>query len=218
MARLYGDISSALEIRNYFYRRCSRILPAYYVVILFVVVIAIALLLPHEISMVMKQSLWSAFLLPSFGFWQDSAYFDYTLFRPLLNLWSLGVELQLQFYLLFPLLLVVERCSSRLLFLLVFISFLEYGLLSFVDPTSAFFLLPGRIWEFMAGYYASRYALGISARRERSGGVLLLGLLIILLVAPACDIQNTFMMSCIVVLLNLSGAFSCYRVLELYAL
>lgn len=200
MASLYGDIVTRPQIVNYLLRRCARILPAYYVLILVSTLVGVVLLLPHEIAMLMKQSLWSAFLLPNIGFWQDAAYFDYTLFRPLLNLWSLGVELQ--FYLLFPLLLFVERHSYRRLLLIVVLSFLAYGVLSSVDPRNAFFLLPGRIWEFMAGFYACKFALGESQRNRNAGSLCLLGLFIGILALPLVNFDNNFILSCIVVLLS----------------
>lgn len=197
MAMLYGNIATTSEILDYFYRRCVRILPAYYVVILLASVAGIFMLLPHEIDMLMKQSLWSVVLAPNIGFFRDAAYFDYTLFRPLLNLWSLGVELQ--FYLLFPLLLIVERISRRLLLLIVCLSFLEYGLFSAIDPRNAFFLLPGRIWEFMLGFYASRYLPAAIAKLRGGGGILLLGLIVFIVTLSAIGYENNFLFTCVVI-------------------
>lgn len=197
MASLYGDMAGRAEIGNYFLRRSARILPAYYVVIVISVLVGIVTLLPHEISMLTTQSLWSAFLLPNFGFWQDAAYFDHTLFRPLLNLWSLGVELQ--FYLLFPLLLVVQRQSQRLLLLIVCLSFLEYAVFNSIDPRNAFFLLPGRIWEFMVGFYASKFALSASSANPKAGLALLLALLVSLIAFSFIEFENGFLFSCVVV-------------------
>jgi peptidoglycan/LPS O-acetylase OafA/YrhL len=57
MATIYGDIATGADI-----------LPAYYAVILITVVVSFFLLLPHEIQMVMKQSIWAAFFLPNFAY------------------------------------------------------------------------------------------------------------------------------------------------------
>ncbi|MFN3164829.1 MAG: acyltransferase family protein, partial [Pseudohongiellaceae bacterium] len=154
MASLYGDMTSRQQAADYFRRRMARILPAYYAVILITALFSFFLLLPHEIQMVMEQSIWAAFFLPNVGYWLDTSYFDHTNLRPLLNLWSLGIEVQ--FYLLFPLLLFIERRSRWLLGLLAVGSCLEYAILTRVDPLSAFFLLPGRLWEFLAGLGAAR--------------------------------------------------------------
>ncbi|GJM13259.1 MAG: acyltransferase [Pseudohongiella sp.] len=199
MASLYGDIATRPEIANYLLRRCARILPAYYLVIGVSSLVGILLLLPHELEMLMKQSLWSAFLLPNFGFWQDAAYFDYTLFRPLLNLWSLGVELQ--FYLLFPLLLFVARYSPRLLLTIAVLSYLEYGLFNSIDPRNAFFLLPGRIWEFMVGYFACKYAIDETERNTVVGNLCLLALLLGVPALSVIGFDNNFISTSILLLL-----------------
>jgi peptidoglycan/LPS O-acetylase OafA/YrhL len=68
MATIYGDIATGADIRHFYVRRMSRILPAYYAVILITVVVSFFLLLPHEIQMVMKQSIWAAFFLPNFAY------------------------------------------------------------------------------------------------------------------------------------------------------
>lgn len=211
MAMLYGTISTKQEIGNYFTRRLSRILPAYYVVIAATILASLFLLLPHEISMVFGQGIWSAFAMPNIGFWTDTAYFDYTNFRPLLNLWSLGVEVQ--FYLLFPLLLFIERRSPKLLVLFVCVSFVEFGVLNYLDPKTAFFLLPGRLWEFMVGFYLVRLSgrLDILFSADRNSGRKILGsicillLLSILIAAPSFSVDYTFLASCMVIFLTASG-------------
>jgi peptidoglycan/LPS O-acetylase OafA/YrhL len=200
MATLYGDISKPAEIKNYFLRRCSRILPAYYTVIALTIITSCFLLLPHEIDMVMKQSIWSAFLLPNFGFWTDAAYFDHTLFRPLLNLWSLGVEVQ--FYLLFPLLLAIWRRSTVFLMILSITSLLEYGVLTFIDPTTAFFLIPGRIWEFMLGFYAAKYRNVNPVTCNKIGLSAIVLLLVLIMGLANLSLSNTYIVSTLVVLLT----------------
>ena len=204
MARLYGDMASGAQLRDYFRRRLARILPAYYATIVLTAVVSFFLLLPHEVQMVMKQSIWAAFFLPNIGYWLDTSYFDHTNLRPLLNLWSLGIELQ--FYLLFPFLLFIARRSRLLLVMLAVGSGLEYALLTNIDPGTAFYLLPGRLWEFLAGYFAAQYMLRLDDReipnREIYGAVAVLMILLLLLAMPSVSREFTFVTSVAVVLLT----------------
>ena len=213
MATLYGDISSGQEIQHYFRRRLARILPAYYAVILVTLACSFFFLLPHEIQMVLEQGAWAAFLLPNFGYWLDTPYFDHTNLRPLLNLWSLGIEVQ--FYLLFPFLLLIQRRSKLLFHILAVGSCLEYALLNSVDPQSAFFLLPGRLWEFMAGYYVAKFGptivTGVSRASSFSrvpikthyiGAIAIVLVLLILFLFPSFSRDYMFIASFAVVLLS----------------
>ncbi len=199
MAHLYGEIRDREQISRFFVKRFARILPAYYALILLVVVASVFSLLPHEIELVMTSSVWSALLLPNFGFWQDAPYFVYMLFRPLLNLWSLGVELQ--FYLLFPLLLLVRRQSSLLFNLVCLVSLLIYGVTSYVDPKTAFFMLPGRLWEFFAGIYVAQLFSSKGAK-PLLGAAAILTLIALILLAPLLELRNAFPVGVLVVLLS----------------
>ena len=200
MALLYGDLQDMQAVKQFFRKRFARILPAYFVVIGATILAAILLLLPHEIVLVMEHNIWAVFFMPNVGFWRDAAYFDYMLFRPLLNLWSLGVELQ--FYLLFPGLVLVWRRSNLLLLLIAAISFLGYGMSSFIDPKTAFFMLPGRLWEFLAGFYAAKYMTTSYSKSETVGLLAIVSLVSLLLLLPLFDFQNTFVVSVFVVMLS----------------
>ncbi|AYO56916.1 hypothetical protein CO230_01485 [Chryseobacterium sp. 6424] len=83
------------------------------------------------------------------GYFQESAHNNY-----LLHTWSLSVEWQ--FYLIYPLILLLVQKSgkqARLLFLLSasLVSFLIMLYIGRYDKSPAFFLLPARAWEMMAG-------------------------------------------------------------------
>lgn len=204
MATLYGDIASTEAIGKFFRRRMARILPAYYALVIFTAIFSFFFLLPHEVQMVMRQSIWAAFFLPNIGYWLDTSYFDHTNLRPLLNLWSLGIEVQ--FYLLFPFLLFIERRSALLLKVLAVGSCLEYALLTNIDPESAFFLIPGRLWEFLVGVFAARLVTSIDTQaltgHRYFGAVSVLLLLAIVLLAPSVSRDYTFPATLAVVVLT----------------
>jgi hypothetical protein len=75
----------------------------------------------------------------------------------MLNFWSLGVELQ--FYLVFPLIVLLHRRKPSLALLVAIGSLVLFLLLSEVSPKTAFFQAPARIWEFMAGFYVTKLRL-----------------------------------------------------------
>ena len=100
MAMLYGNTIDLKNTKVFFYKRAVRLLPAYWFTIIAASTLALLLCLPHEIATQYEHSFWSYFLLPNIGFWNDAEYWGGSQFRPLLHLWSLGVEFQ--FYLIYP--------------------------------------------------------------------------------------------------------------------
>lgn len=200
MAMLYGEIKTKNEVVDFFVRRSRRLLPAYFTVLLLTALIGIALVLPHEIELMMRQGLWSAALLPNFGFWQNAVYFDSIMFRPLLNFWSLGVEIQ--FYLVFPLLLIIKRVSEKWLLVFATLSFLIAATTSIIDPKTAFFMLPSRLWEFLIGYYTFRVVSLRKTDSKAAGMAALLLLLTLLVGLTKVNPDNVFIPSVAVVLLS----------------
>jgi len=151
MALLYGRMDDRAAVGVFYRRRLARLLPAYFCVLLISTVVAAAIVLPHEYADTTRYTLWSAALAPNVGFWMDADYFDSAYFHPVLNFWSLGVELQ--FYLVFPLLVYLHRRAPWLVLLIALASLTLFLLISEVSPKTAFFQTPARIWQFMAGFY-----------------------------------------------------------------
>ena len=135
---------------QFFARRARRILPAYFLTILATLLAAMIITLPPDLSNVTAQGIYSAFLVPNFGFWAANSYFSKDTFTPLLHLWSLGVEIQ--FYILVPLIALIARRLRILLPLGILASVAVCFLAVGISPKTAFFMLPFRMWEFLLGF------------------------------------------------------------------
>ena len=111
-------------------------------------------LTPPELAQLGKHVFFGAGFLSNIVLWSESGYFDSAAtYKPLLHLWSLGIEEQ--FYILWPALLwVVFRMKAkvgRLLAMLFLASFAINVALSITDISAAFYLPVSRFWELLAG-------------------------------------------------------------------
>lgn len=167
-----------LSLGRFYLRRARRLLPALYVT-LFASAIAAIVLLSHHRLMAFGASLVSATLsVSNIHFFLGSGYFDAASdYKPLLHTWSLGVEEQ--FYLLWPLLLLVTRTGRRFWFLAVGLFLLALGLaewLSRVAPAAAFFLATFRIHEFLIGALLATSVAPCPQRTRAADAALVAGL------------------------------------------
>ncbi|EJM36635.1 putative acyltransferase [Pseudomonas sp. GM33] len=139
---------------DFWARRARRILPALFAMIIAVLAIGWFLLAPKDYEELGRSVRYQVIFVSNILFMRQDGYFDVASdLKPLLHTWSLAVEEQ--FYIVFPLLLTL--LSSRLkhwrltLFGLLLLSF---GLSVWAvhhHPEKAFFLLPMRAWELLAG-------------------------------------------------------------------
>jgi peptidoglycan/LPS O-acetylase OafA/YrhL len=58
---------------------------------------------------------------------------------------------QIQFYLILPFIFLLMKRNMKLLVFITFLSFILFIVLGTISPETAFFLLPGRLWEFIVG-------------------------------------------------------------------
>ena len=143
------------SILNFYERRARRILPALLVVCLAAALFAWLLFLPEDMLNFAQSLVALSFFSSNLLFWLESGYFDAAAHvKPLLHTWSLSIEEQ--FYVLFPLLLVLlapVTVSRRFTIIatIVAASFLLSVWGSYAYPGAAFYLLPFRAWELGLG-------------------------------------------------------------------
>ena len=149
MWELYGQSILDGNIKEFYLRRLRRLLPALSILLIFSNFIFFFRFLPYERQLLLSETTSANLFASNINYWMGDQYFSNGSLRPLLNLWSIALEIQ--FYLVFPLVvLIIKRSISRLIFLFV-TSFASFVFLSQISPQTKFFLLPGRLWEFLAG-------------------------------------------------------------------
>ena len=152
------------DFLDFYIRRTKRIFPSLITILVAAFAIGWFCLLPDEFKQLGKHIFGGALFIDNFFYWQESGYFDRSVeLKPLLHLWSLGIEEQ--FYLFWPFLLYTawKRKFNLLTVTLVVIS-LSFGLnayLAFANKAQAFdFYLPfTRLWGILAGAVLAYFSI-----------------------------------------------------------
>jgi peptidoglycan/LPS O-acetylase OafA/YrhL len=149
-----GLADGSFALARFYGRRALRLFPALVLVLGATLVAGRWLFLPDAYATLGRDVAAAAAFASNLVLWNDAGYFgENAALRPLTHLWSLAVEEQ--FYLVFPLLLVVSRRSWRLagglLGALLVASFSWNVHTTSADVAAAFYLLPSRFWELAAG-------------------------------------------------------------------
>ena len=146
------------SIARFYERRIRRIMPAFFVVMLAVLIAACMWVLPAEIVPFAKSMRYALFSFGNVYFLSTAKdYFNSDAAQaPLLHTWSLGVEEQFYFVFPFVLLGLSKCCKSRLVMGLLVLgllvtSFVACLIKANTSTAACFFLLPYRAWEMLAG-------------------------------------------------------------------
>ena len=157
---LFSEIEQhRYSLASFYGRRIRRIFPALAVCLAAVLAYGFVVLMPSELAQLGKQVFFGASFLSNFALWNGSGYFDTAATsKPLLHLWSLGVEEQ--FYILWPPLLWIafklKAATGPLIVGLLVASFAVNIGLSLTDMSSDFYLPVSRFWELLAGAALAR--------------------------------------------------------------
>jgi peptidoglycan/LPS O-acetylase OafA/YrhL len=151
---LRGLDKGTFSFAEFYSRRIKRLFPALSVVLIFVLVVGWYSLYTDEYEELGKHIAAGAAYLSNVILWREAGYFDRAAsFKPLLHLWSLGIEEQ--FYIIWPLLLFLSwKRRLNLLAVTLSIAFISFvtniGRVA-AHPVSTFYLPLPRFWELMMG-------------------------------------------------------------------
>lgn len=144
------------SLSDFYMRRIKRIMPAYFALVIAVLIMTVASSYLNRVLEVAETVGFSALFSTNIYFWINTNYFAPSAEEnPLLNLWSLGVEEQ--FYMIIPALMLGIYCWRKKsvvpVLLLLFFASLYLNISSFRagNTDSAFYMLPHRAWELLAG-------------------------------------------------------------------
>ncbi len=157
-----GIIARGLEqgnfsITGFYLARAKRIIPALAVLCLALLVLGWFALMPLDYKSLSSHAVYAISFLSNIEFWREAGYFDQRSHEKwLLHTWSLSVEWQ--FYLILP---VLMACAWRvspglawqrwILAACTLASLLACVIATRIDQALAFYLLPTRAWEMLAG-------------------------------------------------------------------
>jgi peptidoglycan/LPS O-acetylase OafA/YrhL len=144
----------AFSFADFYARRIKRIFPALLLVLTACLLFGWFILLADELNQLGKHVAAGASFISNLVFWDEAGYFDNAAdTKPLLHLWSLGIEEQ--FYLVWPLMLwLAWKLRLNLLFITILFAITSFALNINViksDEIAAFYSPQTRFWELLSG-------------------------------------------------------------------
>ncbi|EKN3566301.1 acyltransferase family protein [Yersinia enterocolitica] len=161
-----GVENNNFSFLSFYLARCKRIIPALLFLCIFLMVFGWFFLATPDYLMLGYHSFSAVLFISNFKFWLESGYFDIESHEKwLLHTWSLSVEWQ--FYILLPILIIVSyryfgMMGTKITLSVIGVASLALSIIgTHYWPYMAFYLLPMRAWEMLAGgfvWWATRKA------------------------------------------------------------
>lgn len=174
----------SFSLFGFYMARARRILPALIVLCAVLLTLGWQVLLPLDYKELASEAVYSLAFISNIKFWRQAGYFDASAHEKwLLHTWSLAVEWQ--FYLLLPLVLFTvwrlrpsRRAITGVMLVGLLVSLALSIILASMRPTLAFYSLPTRAWEMLAGglVYLLGHRLRVNAKQKMGLEAIGLGL------------------------------------------
>jgi peptidoglycan/LPS O-acetylase OafA/YrhL len=164
---------NTFTFKGFYAKRIARIFPALILVLILSAIFGWAILLPNEYKQFGTNLAGGAGFVSNLVLWSEAGYFDTAVeLKPLLHLWSLGVEEQ--FYIFFPFLLYFGYTKKLNLIVwtlgITFASFFVNLHLVRHEPVEAFYSPVARFWEIMTGSALAQISLRRTASATHCDG------------------------------------------------
>ncbi len=197
MGFIWRDLNNhSFSLMHFYSKRVQRLFPALLVMVVVSAIFAYFILLPHEALKFSSSLIATLLYVSNFYFYLEADYFNDAMeFAPLLHTWSLSVEEQ--FYLLFPLLLMLlfskaKKDIFKLLLFLSFVSLILSQILISYDKSFAFFASPTRFFQFIIGGVVAISFQKNSFSKVFNSSFSVIGLVIIILSLFLYDAKTLF--------------------------
>jgi peptidoglycan/LPS O-acetylase OafA/YrhL len=163
-------LSGKFRFIDFYIRRANRIFPALIMVLLFSLIFGWFALFVDEYKSLGRSIAAGAGFVANINLYKEVGYWDVSSkLKPLLHLWSLGVEEQ--FYLAFPFFLwVIWRSKFNIIMVLLLCGLASSIWARFsmdVDPAAAFYLSLQRAWELLSGAALSALSIASAGKQPQ---------------------------------------------------
>ncbi len=152
----------AFSFTDFYARRIKRIFPALLLLLIACFAFGWFVLLADEYKQLGKHIAAGAVFISNFSLWNEAGYFDNSAeTKPLLHLWSLGIEEQ--FYIIWPLFLwFAWKCKFNLLTITILVAIASFVLnIKGIkhDMVATFYSPQTRFWELLSGSLLAWFTL-----------------------------------------------------------